>query len=59
MWIILTTEHGEIEIVIDKIVSMRDTISTENGQTALTLMDGLRHVVTQTRKEIHAMLDDA
>jgi hypothetical protein len=57
-WIVLTTLAGDLEVIAESIVTMRDALKTENGTTAISLTDGRTHLVIETRKEIHKLLED-
>ena len=47
----LMTINGEIDILSDKIISLRDLSSAE-GKTMITTVDGKTHLVKETRDEI-------
>ena len=49
----LRLHHGDIDIVINQIVALRDAISSERpGATTITTADGKIHIVTETRDEV-------
>ena len=52
----LHSHSGEVDIVVDHIVSLRDSISSERpGATTISTADGKIHIVHETRNEVREL----
>jgi hypothetical protein len=54
-----TTDKGEVDVALIWIVSMRDALPTENGNTTIATLDGKVHTVNETLAAVRAKYEQA